>query len=558
MSVASQPVILLIDDDRETLAELREVVERRYGADYHVLPESSTESGLTLLHDLRTRNADLALVVADQWMPGMTGVDFLSRVHDLHPDAKRVLVIDAMDQRASAPLAQALALGRIDQHVHRPWQPAEDLLHPVLTELLAEWTRRHRPRFEAVRIVGNRWDARSHELRDLLDRNNVPHGFYDADSEPGRNLLRELGATDERLPVVSLYRGPTIVQPSNVDVADAFGVKTRAPDDVMDLAVIGAGPAGLAAAVYGSSEGLHTVVLEREAMGGQAGTSSMIRNYLGFPRGVSGTELAQRAYSQAWSFGTQFIFTQEARQLRAEGEERRVALTGGTEIRARAVVLATGVAYRRLGVPGIDRHLGAGVFYGAATTEGKAMTGQHVWVVGAANSAGQAAVHLARYADRVTLLARGDSLAATMSAYLLREIERAKNIEVRLNTRVIDGRGEQRLEGILLENTERGAREEVDAVALFILIGAAPHTAWLGDAVARDRRGFVLTGGDLSTGLDGEPRWPLARPPRPFETSLPGVFAVGDVRHGSIKRVASAVGEGSIAVSFIHEYLRDS
>lgn len=562
----ARPVFLLVDDDATTLAALAEVLEGRYGRDYRVLAETSAAAGLRRLEGLREEGAEVALLVADLWMPEMDGVELLTRAGDLHPGARRALIIDALDTAAFGPIQQGMALGRIDLHLHKPWDPADDLLHPLVTELLAEWTRAHRPPAEMVRVVGERWDARSHELRDLLDRNSIPTRFYEAGTEAADAVLRELGAAGDRLPVVAVHGGPTFVGPSNVELAGAFGVKTRADPELCDLAVVGAGPAGLAAAVYGASEGLRTVVVEREAMGGQAGTSSMIRNYLGFPRGVSGTDLAQRAYSQAFHFGAEFIFARAATALRVAGDERLVALSGGSEIRARAVVLATGVTYRRLGVPSIDRLLGAGVFYGAAATEARAMEGQHVYVVGAANSAGQAAIHLARWARRVTLLVRRDALSATMSAYLVREIERTENIDVRPSTEVVEGRGEQRLEGLVLKDARTGETEDVPAVALFILIGAAPHTAWLEGVVARDDRGFILTGPDLPRNggggggsvVSGAPggSWPLERRPHLLETSVPGVFAVGDVRHRSVKRVASAVGEGSIAISFVHEYLQ--
>lgn len=546
---AARPVILLVDDDDEALAALQRELQGRYGRDYTILAERAPAAALGALERLARDGAEVALVIADQWMPELPGVELLDRVHQLHPASKRILLVEGIDQTALGSLLQATALGRVDHHIHKPWVPADDQLHPEITQLLAEWTRATRPRFEMVRIVGERWEPRSHELRDVLDRNSVGYGFYDAGTQAAERLMRDLGIVTDELPIVAVHGGPVLVRPTNVEVAAALGVKTSAAPAPCDVAVVGAGPAGLAAAVYASSEGLRTVVVEREAMGGQAATSSLIRNYLGFPRGVSGAELARRAYSQAWHFGTEFVFAQEAAALRTEGQERVVALSGGTEIRARAVVLATGVSYRRLDAPGIDRLLGAGVFYGAAASEASAMAGQHVYVIGGANSAGQAALHLARFARRVTLLVRGSSLGATMSAYLVAQIERADNIDVRLDTRVIEGRGEHRLEGLLLE-TARGEVEEVPAVAVFILIGAAPHTEWLAASVQRDERGFLLTGVDVDT-----TSWPLQRAPLPLETSLPGVFAVGDVRHRSVKRVASAVGEGSVVLSYVHQYL---
>lgn len=549
------PVLLVIDDDPAAAEALRATLDLRYGREYRVVADTSAPAGARRLEQLHQAGEDVAIVLADQWMPEMSGFDLLALAQERHPRAKRVLLVDAMDQSALGPILHAATIGRMDHHLHKPWGHPDEQLHPALSELLSEWVRDRGPRFEAVRIVAHRWDPRSHELRDLLQRNNVLHGLYDADSAAGQALLRALDVGTDRLPVVAVHGGPTLVQPSNIEVAAALGVRTSAVAGVCDVAIVGAGPAGLAAAVYAASEGLRTAVIEREAMGGQAGTSSMIRNYLGFPRGVSGTALAQRAYSQAWHFGAEFIFVQEATALRHEGAERVITLSGGSEVRSRSVILAMGVSYRRLGVPSIERLLGAGVFYGAAASEAAAMRGERVFVVGAANSAGQAAVHLAKFAEHVTLLVRGGSLAATMSAYLLKEIERTPNIGVRFNSQIVEGRGESRLRGVVLRETTTGATEEVAAGGVFIMIGAEPRTAWLPPDIARDERGFILTGRDVPLGSGDATTWALDRPPDLLETSLPGVYAVGDVRHNSVKRVASAVGEGSIAVSFVHDYL---
>jgi thioredoxin reductase (NADPH) len=554
-SAPSRPVFLLLGGEASGLSALADVMEGRYGPDYRILAEISAAAALRQLEELRAAGGEVALLMADQWMPETSGVEFLTRAHDLHPGAKRALLVDGMDPVDLPSVLQATTLGRIDLHLHKPWSPPDDRLHPAVTELLAEWTRSQRPRLEMVKIVANQWDSRSQELRDLLERNNITYGFYAADAQAAQALLSDLGGGGERLPVVVIPGGKSLVQPSNVELASAFGLRTQASPELCDVAIIGAGPAGLAAAVYAASEGLHTVLVEREAMGGQAGTSSMIRNYLGFPRGVSGVELAQRARSQAWHFGAEFIYVQEATGLRAERDERIVLLSGGSELRARVVMLSTGVWYRRIGVSSVDRLLGAGVFYGSAAGAAKALEGERVYVVGGGNSAGQAAVHLARHVERVSLLVRGDSLTATMSTYLIDEIGRAWNIDVWLNTEVAEARGERRIEGLMLRNVKTGALAEVPAVAVFIMIGTAPQTDWLEGVVQRDPRGFILTGGDLKADSGGAVQWPLARPPYPFETSLPGVFAAGDVRHRSIKRVASAVGEGSVAVSSLHEYL---
>jgi thioredoxin reductase (NADPH) len=552
----ADPVLFVIDDDLQELRTFESVLRRRYGADYRVMAERSPGAGLELLERLAHRGDDVALVAADLRLPAMDGVEFLERAHALHRGAVRALLV-AMDSRGTRipfgalhSLQRATALGRIDLWVVKGWVSPEELLYPQVQEALTAWTRTNRPRHEVVRIVGQRWSSRSHELRDALARNTVPFGFYATDSEQGRRLLHDHGVDPTQLPVVILYDGSVLHNPSLLDVADALGVHTRPSSEAYDLAILGAGPAGLSAAVYGASEGLRTLVIEPQAIGGQAGTSSMIRNYLGFPRGVGGGELTFRAWEQALLFGVRFVFAHNASELATRGKECVIVLTDGSEVIARTVIIAAGVAYRRIGVPSLERLVGVGVFYGAAGAEAPAMAGEEVYVVGGANSAGQAALHLAKYAARVTLLVRGTSLAAGMSDYLIRQIEATPNVEVRLGTRVIDGHGEERLEALTLEDVGTGRREDVSAAAVFILIGAEPRTEWLRDVILRDEGGYILTGRDV-------PRegWQLTRPPLPFETSIPGVFAAGDVRYGSVKRVAGAVGEGSVAVGSVHQYM---
>jgi thioredoxin reductase (NADPH) len=550
------PVLLVVDDDLPKREAVEGELRKRYGSDYEVVSVGSADDAFRLLRGLRDTRRELGVVFAGQWMAAMTGTELLARVREFHPTAKRVLVIDWGDDSADQPILQATALGQIDAYVVRPAIAPDERFHRAVTELLEDWARSHLPGFEAVRVVGEEWSARSHEIRELLGRNGIPFGFYPAEGERGRALLERAGAGEAPLPVIVTHDGQVLERPSNTEVAEAIGVRTRPGKGLYDVAVIGAGPAGLAAAVYGASEGLSTVILEPEAIGGQAGTSSLIRNYLGFPTGVSGEDLAVRAYTQAWNFGAEYVYGSPATGLRAEGTERVITLGGGVEVRSRTVVVATGVSYRRLGIAELDSLIGAGVFYGAATSEAEAMKDREVFVVGGANSAGQAAVHLARYAAKVTVLVRGRSLADGMSDYLVREIESAPNIAIRYHVVVAGGAGNGRLERLTIEDRDSGTTETVPATALFVLIGAEPRTQWLPDAIERDRWGFVVTGADLLAG-GGSPRnWPLDRAPMLLESSLPRVFAVGDVRSGSVKRVASAVGEGSIAIRLVHEYLR--
>jgi thioredoxin reductase (NADPH) len=550
----AKPVVLLADGSRmrgRVEAELR----KRYGADYQVIVAGSTEEAVDVLGRLRDDGSQVALVLADRQLPGMTGTELLARVRQLHPPARRALLISWGDRSSMEAVAEATVLGDLDAYAVTPGTPPDERFHQVITEQLGEWGRSNLPGLEVVRVVGEPWAARSHELRELLGRNGVPFGFYPAGGPEAQRLLEEAGAAGTALPAVVMFDGRVLANPANAEVAEALGVSTRPGGSRYDVTVIGAGPAGLAAAVYGASEGLSTVVLEPEAIGGQAGTSSLIRNYLGFPSGVSGGDLAVRAYTQALSFGAEYVYGNPASALRPDGAELVVTLADGSEVRSRAVIVATGVAYRRLGIPALDALTGAGVFYGAASSEAKAMKDREVFVAGGANSAGQAAVHLARYAAQVTVLVRGHSLADSMSEYLIREIESAPNIAVRPRVAVTGGGGPGRLERLTVTDLESGAAETVPAAALFVLIGAEPRTQWLPDAVRRDQSGFVLTGSDLLQ--DGQPdeQWPLRRPPMLLESSLPGLFAAGDVRHGSVKRVASAVGEGSIAIRLVHDHL---
>mgnify|MGYP001037322803 CR=1 FL=1 len=558
-----KPVILVVDSDGDTLGTTESELRRRYSADYEVLCESSTSAGLQKLAQLKDQERQVAILLASCWMTEMDGVDFLNEAHELHPDAKRGLLIDTGDQTAAEPILHATAMGMIDSYWPKPWSSPDEDFHVFVTNFLRDWSKENRPQFEFVRLVGERWSARSHKLRDLLERNGISFGFYEVDSQEGAQLLEQCGYPQGPFPVVIFFDERALANPTNTELAEALDVSTvyditQVPQgETVDVTIVGAGPAGLSAAVYAASEGLRTVVIEREAIGGQAGTSSRIRNYLGFPMGIPGEELATRAYQQAWLFGADFTFTKEAVQLRTQADQQVVKLSDGKEVETRTVILAMGVTYRRLEIPGLDEFLGAGVFYGAALSEAMAMKGKQVYVIGGGNSAGQAAIHLAKYAANVTLLVRGGSLEESMSEYLIKEMEARGQLEVCMHKRVVAALGEHRLESLQLKDTRTGEIEEAPAEALFVLIGAKPHTAWLPADILRDSEGYILTGQDLLTNPAFPRVWPLERQPMLLETSIPGVFAVGDVRHNSVKRVASAVGSGSIAIQFVHQYLRD-
>jgi thioredoxin reductase (NADPH) len=546
-------VVLVVDDDVRPRRGVERVLARRFGGDYRVLGAESGFAALVVLNELIQTGQQLALVLADQWMPGLTGIELLALTRDLHPHARRILLTDYADDTCRQPILQAMALGHIEHFLPKDASFPEQWLYPAVSEFLSAWSKSSRAGFEAVRVVGDQWAPRSHDLREKLGRNGVPFGFYTADSEHGRQLLRRAGVDASRLPVVVLRNGRAMIDPTDVEVAKACGARTTPESDDYDLVIVGGGPAGLGAAVNAGSEGLRTLVLEPYSIGGQAGASALIRNYLGFPRGVSGAELTIRAYEQAWVFGVEFVFLREATGLAKTGRGLSLSLSDGGGVHGKTVLICTGVSYRRLEAPKLAALTGAGVFYGAAAGEASAMEGLTVYIAGAGNSAGQAALHLARHARRVELLVRGPNLARTMSDYLIKEIEYVPKIVVQTNTIVVDGHGERRLEGLTLRNTATGQERTVPTEALFVMIGAEPHTEWLSGVIQRDEHGFLLTGRDLCP--DEVCPWPLERTPLPRETSMPGVFAAGDVRHGSVKRMASAVGDGSQAVQQIHEFL---
>jgi thioredoxin reductase len=550
-------IVIVCRDARARAAFGRELYGR-YGVDYRIV-ECDDPAGLELLvRELLAAGTPVALVIAGVGEADPDGIEVLARVRGIDRSISRVAAVRWGEWDTARPVFDAITTGKVDHWVTCPVQSPDEEFHESITRFLGEWRSRHGG-FEPVQVIGEQWSLRSQELRDTFSRNGIPLGFYDAASVAGRKMLTDFGLESAELPVVVLRfdgQQSALANPSNLEIAEAFGLMIPIPDgEVFDVAVVGAGPAGLAAAVNASSEGLRTVVIEREAIGGQAGTSSMIRNYPGFAQGVTGAKLAFAAYQQAWFFGATFVFMRQLDGLSRRGEDGcyRLRLSDGGTLTARTVVITTGASYRRLGVPALEALVGRGVFYGAGVSEAAAMRGQQVFVVGGGNSAGQAALHLARWASRVTIVVRSASLTESMSDYLIREIDAAPNIEVRSGVQVVDGTGADHLESLVLEDTGTGQRRRVPADALFILIGSQPRTGWLGADLARDRCGFILTGQDVLD--DPDASWPGGRPPLPQETSLPGVFAAGDVRQGSVKRVASAVGEGAITIPLVHRYL---
>ena len=550
-----RPVILTVDDDADVLRSIERDLKARYSEKYRILRADSGAAAIELLNRLRQREDPVALFLVDHRMPAMNGIETLAEALKIYPDAKRVLLTAYADTDAAI---KAINDVRLNHYLLKPWDPPEQQLYPVLDDLLEDWYAGHRPPFEGVRVIGTRWSSKSYDVRDFLARNQVPYQWLDADAAgrlPGvQRLLDSFTDRELKLPAVLFPDGSRLEQAEPEQIAEKLGLNMRAGLEFYDVAIIGGGPAGLAAAVYGASEGLKTVIVEGAAPGGQAGLSSLIENYLGFPSGLTGADLARRAIAQAKRFGVEIVSPQEAVSLRVEGPYRYVKLRGGTEISCHALVLAMGVQWRKLDVPGIDKFQGAGVYYGASSTEALSCENEDVYIIGGANSAGQAAMFFSRYATKVYMLVRGASLAATMSQYLIDQIEATPNIVVETQSQVTGVAGGESLGSITIKTDGRGERE-VAASALFIFIGAEPRTAWLDGMVQRDARGFVVTGQDLMREGNRPRGWSLDRDPGLLETSVPGVFAVGDVRFGSIKRVASGVGEGSVAIQFVHQYL---
>ncbi len=552
----AKPALLTVDDDAEVLRSIERDLRNRYSEKYRVLRADSGKAALDTLRQLKSRNDTVALMLVDQRMPQMNGVAFLTEAMTLFPDARRAMLTAYADTDAAI---KAINEAKIQHYLMKPWDPPELNLYPVLDDLLDDWQADYRPPFNGLRVLGDRWSPKSYEMRDFLSRNHVPFQWMDAETADRdtevRQALELIGDDAKRLPVVMFQDGTRMAEPKQSDVAEKMGLKTRAQTNFYQVLIVGGGPAGLAAAVYGASEGLTTVMVEREAPGGQAGLSSRIENYLGFPSGLSGGDLARRAVAQARRFGVEIISPQEAISVRSEGPYRFVKLSDGSEISCHALLLAMGVQWRTLNVPGLEKFTGAGVYYGAATTEAMSCKDEDVYVVGGANSAGQAAMFFSKYARRVVMLVRGPSLSATMSQYLIDQIKKTENVHVEFNSSVVEAFGDTRLEEIAVLCTASGQTNRIKASSLFIFIGAVPNTDWLDSVVERDEKGFILSGRDLIRNGKPPKGWPLEREPGLLETSVPGIFVVGDVRKGSVKRVASGVGEGSIAIQFVHQYL---
>jgi len=555
-AIMAKPILLTVDDDPDVLRAIERDLRSQYGAEYRVISSDSPEGALDILKGLKVRNDGVALLLADQRMPRMDGVGFLQEARQIFPDAKRALLTAYADMNAAI---SAINQANLDYFFMKPWDPPSENLYPQLDDLLGDWRASYRPAFQGIRVLGTRWSPKCYELRDFLARSHVPYQWIDvegaANDPETKRLLDALGPDATDLPVVLFSDGTKLLNSVPAEVAQKVGLRTRAETSLYDLAIVGGGPAGLAAAVYGASEGLHTVIVEREAPGGQAGMSSRIENYLGFPSGLSGGDLARRAVVQARRFGVEILAPQEAVGARTEGPYRIIKLADGNEISCHALMIASGVQWRRLEAPGIDRLQGAGVYYGGGATEALSCKGEMVYVVGGANSAGQAAMNFAKYAERVVILVRGESLSSTMSQYLIDQIKETPNIQLWTHASVAEVHGETHLEEISVLCSDTNKMERVPASAMFIFIGALPRTDWLAGTIERDERGFLLTGPDLMQGGQRPKGWALDRDPFLLETNVPGIFAVGDVRHGSVKRVASGVGEGSVGVQFIHQYL---
>lgn len=548
------PAIMILDDEPQVLNAVERDLRQHYRRDYRIVKSTDGHDALEALKRLKERNTPVALFLVDQRMPNMTGTEFISNASNLYPEARKVLLTAYADTQAAIDSINDIGL---DYYLMKPWDPPEQNLYPVLDDLLSDWAATVPIPYDGIRVAGTLWSANSHTVKDFLARNQIPYQWLDIELDTeARNLVEAVGDGQARLPVVFFPDGKTLVEPSIQAVGEKLGLQTKAEKPFYDLIIVGAGPAGLAAAVYGGSEGLTTVMIEKEATGGQAGTSSRIENYLGFPQGLTGADLARRATTQALRFGVELLRPQEAVKVRVEDPYRYVELADGSEISGRAILISTGVNVRRLEAPGVESLTGAGIYYGAALTEAAFYRNKDVFVIGGANSAGQGAMFFSRYARKVTMLVRSSNLEAGMSQYLVDQIGNTENIEVVLRTEVVEAIGESRLEKIVVSNLDTNETETLDAAAMFIFIGAVPPTDLVSGLVQRDRAGFIVTGSDLMVDGKRPKGWKVKRDPFLLETSIPGIFAAGDVRHHSMKRVASAVGEGAVAVALVHQYLK--
>jgi len=550
----AKPVILSVDDEAQVLNSIVRDLRQKYGKDYRILGAGSGKAALETLTELGKRNAPVALFVADQRMPEMEGTEFLTEARKMYPDAKKVLLTAYADTEAAIASINTIEL---DYYLLKPWDPPEEKLYPVLDDLLSDWQAGYSPPYEGIRVAGTLWSSSSHHVKDFLARNRIPYRWIDIEMDAeAQQLVDRVQTGKKQLPVVFFPDGDVLINPNFQELAAKVGLKTEASDPYYDFIIIGGGPAGLGAAVYGASEGLKTLLIEKEATGGQAGTSSRIENYLGFPKGISGTDLARRATDQSIRLGCEILTAQEVESVRLDDPYKIIRLKGGKEITTKAVLISTGVTLRELDVPGVKQFAGAGVYYGAALTEAVNFKDKHVFVVGGANSAGQGAMYFARFSSKVTMLVRGESLTHSMSQYLIDQIAAQENIEVLTNSEVKEVSGNNRLEEVTYFNNISGVETKVKAEAMYIFIGAVPHTEMVAGVVERNRSGFIPTGPDLIENGAITKKWPLTRNPFLLETSVPGIFAAGDVRQGAVRRVASAVGYGAIAVSQVHQYLK--
>lgn len=550
----AKPIIMTVDDEPQVLNAIERDLRQHYRSDYRIVKANSGAEALQAVQEFKKRNAPVALFLADQRMPEMSGTEFLTQAVKFYPEARKVLLTAYADTEAAITSINLIGL---DHYLMKPWDPPEQHLYPILDELLSDWQATVPLPYDGIRVAGTLWSPQSHLVKDFLARNRIPYQWLDIEQDNQANeIVESVLKGEHHLPVVFFPDGSTLIEPDFRELAEKVGMHTQATQPFYDLIIIGAGPAGLGAAVYGASEGLRTALIEREATGGQAGTSSRIENYLGFPKGISGADLARRATDQAKRLGAEILTAQAVLKVRVEGPYRIVTLSDGSELSCQALLIATGVTVRELDAPGIKELTGAGVYYGAALTEAAYYKGRHVYVVGGANSAGQATMFFSRFASQASMLVRGSGLQATMSQYLIDQIDATPNIDVQVYTEVIEAIGKNKLEGLILKNNQTEETWKVDTSALFLFIGAVPHTEMVGGVVKCNRAGFVLTGPDLSPEGKRPQNWTLQRDPYLLETSVPGIFAAGDVRQGAVRRVASAVGEGAIAVSLIHQYLK--